>query len=208
MIDGASLLPPDDVKASGGRVLVHCHAGVSRSATVCMAYIMKTLDYDLKSAYDFVKCRRPCVSPNLHFMGQLLEFEKRLGNCTASRNDVDTLTSVQEEDERLHSLSASWVGKDKRRAISTPSALELYSSPFDSTSSIAHKPTLSPCPLNTSSLPSTPLTGLRNHGCLPNKSSLCGPVSHSCSLQSLAALGTCCPVPKSCTPFCKVTESL
>lgn len=185
---------------------MHCHAGVSRSATVCMAYIMKTLNYDLKSAYDFVKSRRPCVSPNLHFMGQLLEFEKRLGNCTASRNDVDTLTAVQEEDERLHSLP-SWVGKDKRRAISTPSSLELYSSPFDSTS-IAHKSIISPSPLNASSLPNTPLTGLRNHGSPSTKSSLCGPVSHSCSLQSLAALNTCTQVAKSCTPFCKVTESL
>ncbi|CAI8002484.1 Dual specificity protein phosphatase 1 [Geodia barretti] len=59
----------DGVKASGGRVLVHCHAGVSRSATVCMAYVMKTLNYDLRSAYDFVKSKRSCVSPNLHFMG-------------------------------------------------------------------------------------------------------------------------------------------
>ena len=82
-------MKPDNVKTSGGRVLVHCRAGVSRSATVCMAYIMKTLDYDLKSAYDFVKSRRPCVSPNSHFMNQLLEFEKRLAN-TASRNDVDS----------------------------------------------------------------------------------------------------------------------
>lgn len=171
-----------------------------------MAYIMKTLGYDLKSAYDFVKTRRPCVSPNLHFMGQLLELERRLGNCTASRNDVDCLTAVQEEDERLHSLP-SWVGKEKRRAISTPSSLELCSSPFDSTTSIVHKSTITPSPLNASSLPSTPLIGLRNHGS-PTKSSFRGPVSHSCSLQSLAALSTCSQVAQNCTPFCKVTESL
>lgn len=184
---------------------MHCHAGVSRSATVCMAYIMKALDYDLRSAYDFVKSKRPCVSPNLHFMGQLLEFEKRLGNCTASRNDVDSfasLTCVQEEDERLCSLPASWVGKDKRRAISTPSSLELCHSPFDGTTSITHKSIHSP---SASSLPNTPLTGLRSHVCLPNKSQH---YSHSCSLQSLAALSPCSVVAKSCTPFCKVTESL
>ena len=57
---------------------MHCHAGISRSATISISYIMKTMDWDLSKAYDFVKQKRPCISPNLHFMGQLLEFEKQL----------------------------------------------------------------------------------------------------------------------------------
>ena len=57
---------------------MHCHAGISRSATVCIAYIMKHHQTDLTQAYDFVKQKRSCISPNLHFMGQLLEFQKRL----------------------------------------------------------------------------------------------------------------------------------
>lgn len=59
-------------------MFVHCHAGISRSATVCIAYVMKHLQKDLTNAYDFVKQKRPCISPNLHFMGQLLEFQKIL----------------------------------------------------------------------------------------------------------------------------------
>jgi len=57
---------------------VHCHAGISRSATISISYIMKTMGWDLSKAYDFVKQKRPCISPNLHFMGQLLQFEKQL----------------------------------------------------------------------------------------------------------------------------------
>ena len=59
-------------------MFVHCHAGISRSATVCIAYIMKHRELSLSKSYDFVKQKRPCISPNLHFMGQLLTYEKGL----------------------------------------------------------------------------------------------------------------------------------
>lgn len=205
-------------------MLVHCHAGVSRSATVCIAYIMKNLDHDLRSAYDFVKARRPCVSPNLHFMGQLLEFEKRLG----TRTTVDSfkLASVQEDCEQPHSLPASWVGKDKRRAVSTPS-LELCSPTLDGTFCVTHRPPSLAVPINSSSLPNTPVTGLQihvinsvslpstpvaglqNRGSLPGKS-LRNHRSHSCSLQSLAVHSPGSVAVQNCQAFChrQVTESL
>uniref|UniRef100_A0A3Q3R6Z7 Protein-serine/threonine phosphatase n=2 Tax=Monopterus albus TaxID=43700 RepID=A0A3Q3R6Z7_MONAL len=65
----------DSVKQSGGRVLVHCQAGISRSATICLAYLMHTQRFRLDEAFDFVKQRRHVISPNLAFMGQLLQFE-------------------------------------------------------------------------------------------------------------------------------------
>ncbi|XP_074495428.1 dual specificity protein phosphatase 2 [Sebastes fasciatus] len=65
----------DSVKQSGGRVLVHCQAGISRSATICLAYLMHTQHVKLEEAFDFVKQRRQVISPNLAFMGQLLQFE-------------------------------------------------------------------------------------------------------------------------------------
>lgn len=68
----------DDVKASGGKVLVHCHAGISRSATICMAYLMATLRLRMEDAYEHVKSRRKIISPNFSFMGQLLSFESQV----------------------------------------------------------------------------------------------------------------------------------
>lgn len=65
----------DSVKQNGGRVLVHCQAGISRSATICLAYLMHTRRVRLEEAFDFVKQRRHIISPNLAFMGQLLQFE-------------------------------------------------------------------------------------------------------------------------------------
>ncbi len=71
----SSAPPTDSVKQSGGRVLVHCQAGISRSATICLAYLMHTRRVRLDEAFDFVKQRRQVISPNLSFMGQLLQFE-------------------------------------------------------------------------------------------------------------------------------------
>lgn len=65
----------DSVKNSGGRVLVHCQAGISRSATICLAYLIWSRRVRLEEAFDFVKERRGVISPNLGFMGQLLQFE-------------------------------------------------------------------------------------------------------------------------------------
>lgn len=65
----------DSIKESGGRVLVHCQAGISRSATICLAYLIHARRVRLDEAFDFVKRRRQVISPNLAFMGQLLQFE-------------------------------------------------------------------------------------------------------------------------------------
>ncbi|KAJ8402777.1 hypothetical protein AAFF_G00364490 [Aldrovandia affinis] len=68
----------DCVKKSGGKVLVHCEAGISRSPTICMAYIMKTKGLQLEEAFAFIKQRRTLISPNFGFMDQLLQFESEV----------------------------------------------------------------------------------------------------------------------------------
>uniref|UniRef100_A0A8C2HEJ1 Dual specificity phosphatase 8 n=1 Tax=Cyprinus carpio TaxID=7962 RepID=A0A8C2HEJ1_CYPCA len=68
----------DKAKLSNCRVIVHCLAGISRSATIAIAYIMKTMGLSSDDAYRFVKDRRPTISPNFNFLGQLLEFERGL----------------------------------------------------------------------------------------------------------------------------------
>lgn len=92
-INNVSHCITDSVRDRKGCVFVHCHAGISRSATVCISYIMKTMQWSLSRAYDFVKQKRPCISPNLHFMGQLLEFEKQLSKSQESEM-LDTTTTT------------------------------------------------------------------------------------------------------------------
>ena len=57
--------------ATGGRVLVYCTAGISRSATVVMAYIIHRSRISVEAAYEVVRASRPFVRPNKGFTDQL-----------------------------------------------------------------------------------------------------------------------------------------
>lgn len=59
-------------------MLVHCEAGISRSPTICMAYIMRTQRLRLEAAFDIIKQRRQVISPNFSFMNQLQQFESEV----------------------------------------------------------------------------------------------------------------------------------
>ncbi|KAF9780038.1 protein-tyrosine phosphatase-like protein [Thelephora terrestris] len=58
----------------GGKVLVHCVMGVSRSATVICAYLMMTRQLSVEKALGYLRDRRPQVHPNYGFLKQLHAF--------------------------------------------------------------------------------------------------------------------------------------
>ncbi|XP_067098406.1 dual specificity protein phosphatase 10 [Osmerus mordax] len=85
----------EEAQRAGQGLLIHCQAGVSRSATIVIAFLMKHTWMTMTDAYKFVKTRRPIISPNLNFMGQLLEFEEDLNNGVTPRILTPKLMGVE-----------------------------------------------------------------------------------------------------------------
>jgi dual specificity MAP kinase phosphatase len=93
----------DECHTAGCKVLVHCRVGVSRSATVCIAEVMRRLDINLIKAYIYVRVRRLniIIQPNLRFMYELVKWEesvrlsKRSGKILASSFNSNKLESVE-----------------------------------------------------------------------------------------------------------------
>ncbi|NXX25680.1 DUS4 phosphatase, partial [Nicator chloris] len=103
----------DSVKDCCGRVLVHCQAGISRSATICLAYLMMKKRVKLEEAFEFVKQRRSIISPNFSFMGQLLQFESQV---------LATSYTVE-------AVSPSGTLRERGKATSTPTSQFVFSFP-------------------------------------------------------------------------------
>lgn len=65
-------------KADGTATLVHCRVGVSRSATICIAEVMKSEGMSFPRAYCFVRARRlnVIIQPHLRFVYELMKWDE------------------------------------------------------------------------------------------------------------------------------------
>lgn len=73
-----------DAILQGGKVLVHCVAGVSRSSTIVIAYMMWRFDIPFDVAHERVQQVRPTCNPNVGFTCQLLLLGKKLSAASAN----------------------------------------------------------------------------------------------------------------------------
>lgn len=62
-------------KLEGSKVLVHCKMGISRSASVVIAYAMKQYNWEFTQAIQHVKDKRNCIKPNKNFLAQLETYQ-------------------------------------------------------------------------------------------------------------------------------------
>ncbi|XP_075718348.1 dual specificity protein phosphatase 4 [Rhinoderma darwinii] len=99
----------DSVKDNHGRVLVHCQAGISRSATICLAYLMMKKRVKLEEAFEFVKQRRSIISPNFSFMGQLLQFESQVLTTTCATEAASPSATLLERSKNSSSPTTPFV---------------------------------------------------------------------------------------------------
>ncbi|KAH7961509.1 dual specificity protein phosphatase 19 [Rhipicephalus sanguineus] len=67
----------DEALSSGGSVLVHCNAGVSRSCALVLAFLILRRGMDLHEALEKTRTARPVVRPNEGFLRQLKELRQK-----------------------------------------------------------------------------------------------------------------------------------
>ncbi|TFK22005.1 phosphatases II [Coprinopsis marcescibilis] len=65
----------DQALRSGRNVLVHCQQGVSRSASIVIAYLIRNHGMSFDNALTLLKHKRACVKPNAGFVRALQEWE-------------------------------------------------------------------------------------------------------------------------------------
>lgn len=92
-----SLSVADEARSNQKGVLVHCLAGVSRSVTITVAYLMYKMSLSLNDAFNLVRSRKSNIAPNFHFMEQLYNFERELQSQPGwDRRRGDSVESVSD----------------------------------------------------------------------------------------------------------------
>jgi protein-tyrosine phosphatase len=56
---------------NNSKILVHCVSGISRSASIVIAYMMDKYKMNYDEAFTYVKTKRPTIRPNTNFIEQL-----------------------------------------------------------------------------------------------------------------------------------------
>lgn len=70
--------------SGGGKILVHCNAGLSRSAAVVCAFVMESSKMPYTDAVQHVQSRRCCIHISEALLNQLREFEAIYQNRQAA----------------------------------------------------------------------------------------------------------------------------
>ena len=80
------------VRMTGGKVLVHCRAGQSRSATLVIAHLMMFRKWSLLKTYCHVKECRPVIKPNPGFFEHLMALEREINGGKRNTMEVSDLS--------------------------------------------------------------------------------------------------------------------
>uniref|UniRef100_A0AC34FF74 Protein-tyrosine-phosphatase n=1 Tax=Panagrolaimus sp. ES5 TaxID=591445 RepID=A0AC34FF74_9BILA len=67
-----------DAIQKGGKVLVFCRQGISRSVTICLMYLVIKEHFTLREAFIEIDKIRSFISPNLGFWTQMIEYENKI----------------------------------------------------------------------------------------------------------------------------------
>lgn len=101
----------DEALARGDGVLIHCQCGISRSATLTIAIVMRAAAErspsvppeiwalkGMQPAYDYVKEKSQWIGPNMSLIYQLLDYERKLKGSDPNSPSSDRSSLIAEEE--------------------------------------------------------------------------------------------------------------
>ncbi|KAL0842110.1 hypothetical protein ABMA28_014292 [Loxostege sticticalis] len=138
----------------GSKVLVHCKMGISRSASVVIAYAMKAFNWNFDKALKHVKAKRNCIKPNTNFLSQLetyqgildamknkekLQRSKSETNLKSPKTSSKTENKVMDPTPLVLALTGSYCGRPRSWApdsqlageLLPPTSVSLENLPFE-----------------------------------------------------------------------------
>ena len=91
---------------NNGTVFVHCWAGMSRSATLVITFLMQREKISFNDAYKRVASAKPDIRPNDGFIFQMRQFEKQLGINADAKNAARNSSRHSERQHKPHAKLA------------------------------------------------------------------------------------------------------
>lgn len=145
-------------RAVGGRVLIHCLAGCSRSVALATCYVMCATTLDANASLDAIRAAHPTANPNSGFRAKLRKFAESGDDLARERLRLSRLSctgALSDADERharqLYERQQEFI----RTGIPADGVVDRLVMSDDRTK----KRHVSPCPSSTMRLPSTPIVG-------------------------------------------------
>ena len=94
------------------RILFHCGLGVSRSATLLIAFMMRSYAMMLREAFDLVKSRRAKVQPTDVYTDALIKYESEIFPERESEINFKYMTGYTSRPSSMHSKASTTSLKD------------------------------------------------------------------------------------------------
>ncbi|KOB65853.1 putative slingshot dual specificity phosphatase, partial [Operophtera brumata] len=171
----------------GSKVLVHCKMGISRSASVVIAYAMKAFNWNFDKALKHVKWKRSCIKPNTNFLNQLetyqgildamknkekLQRSKSETNLKAPKTTGKTENKVSDPTPLVLALTGSYSGRPRSWSPDSALAAELLPPPAPTSvslenvalESLAARHMLMPCASGSYSVSPNQIMRLKEEG--------------------------------------------
>ena len=74
MLSVLNMIIPELLKTPEQLILFHCHAGISRSSSLAIAYLSLLNNISFEKSYKLAKDKRPIVNPNPGFKKDVMQF--------------------------------------------------------------------------------------------------------------------------------------